>query len=99
MNATVSDGRITVTFSHKTSAANYDKYLQHLDDAFYKLQKCELAESGDKISMDLPASITTEPDQRLKDVTLVFSDDEEALAWEKKMILWKERLPEANRDG
>lgn len=97
MNATVSDGRITVIFSHKTSATNYDRYLQCLDDSFYEKQNCELAESGDRISMDLPTNITTEPSGRLKDVNLVFADAEEALAWEKKMILWKQRLPEANR--
>lgn len=97
MNATVSDGRITIIFSHKLSAANYDRYLRHLEDAFYAKQNCELAQSGDAISMDLPAGITTEPDERLKDVNLVFSDEEEAMEWEAKMMLWRQKLPEPNK--
>ncbi|KAH8742698.1 hypothetical protein F5883DRAFT_575808 [Diaporthe sp. PMI_573] len=97
LNATVSDGRITVRFSHKASATIYDKYLQRLEDAFYEKRNCKLAESGDEISMDLPAGITAEPVDRLKDVDLSFTDAEEALAWEEKMILWKYRLPEANK--
>ncbi|KAH8757925.1 hypothetical protein F5883DRAFT_566758 [Diaporthe sp. PMI_573] len=60
-------------------------------------RNCKLAESGDEISMDLPAGITAEPVDRLKDVDLSFTDAEEALAWEEKMILWKYRLPEANK--
>ncbi len=97
MNATVCNGRITIIFSHKLSAINYNRYLQNLEDAFYEKQNCVLAESGDKISMDLPANITSEPDGRLKDVNLIFSDEEEALAWEEMMILWEQRLPEANK--
>ncbi|KAH8757860.1 hypothetical protein F5883DRAFT_566506, partial [Diaporthe sp. PMI_573] len=78
LNATVSDGRITVRFSHKASATIYDN-------------------RETKSPWDLPAGITAEPVDRLKDVDLSFTDAEEALAWEEKMILWKYRLPEANK--
>ncbi|AEO67520.1 uncharacterized protein THITE_160849 [Thermothielavioides terrestris NRRL 8126] len=97
LNATISDRRITIIFSHKASAINYDKYLQSLDDSFYEKHNCELAKSGDRISLDLPADITAETNNRFKDVTLVFADAEAALTWERKMILWRERLPQANK--
>lgn len=97
LNATISNGRITISFSHNASATIYDKYLQRLEDSFYENQNCKLAELGHEISLDLPTGITGEPVDRPKDVELSFTVAEEALAWEQKMILWAGMPPESSK--
>jgi transposase len=97
MTATISDGRITVTFSRKAAAADFNNYLKCLNNDFYDEQVCELAELGAQVSLNLPSGIVTEPQRRPKDVDLIFDSAQDAEAWEKKMILWNQKLPEANK--
>lgn len=97
LNATVSDGRITISFSHKASARYYNNYLKNLTNSFYKEHECEIAESEDEVSMKLPSGIITEPQKGPKDVVLVFNNQDEALAWESEMIVWERKSDQAEK--
>jgi hypothetical protein len=99
MNATVSDGRVTITFSHEASATNYFKYLKNLEKPFYKNHefKFEIAEFESMVSMNLPSEITAEPRERPKDVVLAFNDPREAVEWESEMIVWEKEANQENK--
>ena len=82
--------RLTIYFSHPASAESYHNYLQNLG-SFCAEQDCKIAESGEEVSMYLPSDITPVIVNRGRDVILVFEDEDKAMAWEEKMILWTGR--------
>jgi hypothetical protein len=91
LDAEVTGRRITITFLHKESAKRYNDYLKNLGGLFYRNRSCEFDESN-TVSMDLPPEVTAEPIPKTKDVLLTFDDDEDAMEWERAMILWEKKV-------
>jgi hypothetical protein len=76
--------RITITFSHKSSAEQYNEYLT-TSNFSHDRHHCYIDKS---VSMNLPPETTSRSINGGKGVVLVFKDEEEAMAWETQMILW-----------
>jgi hypothetical protein len=96
LNATVSDGRIIVSFSYPPSAERYKKYLEKPESSYDDNHKWRSTISGGQVSMDLPAGVTFEFPSGSKDAVLAFADEAKATIWEEKMILWEKS---ANQEG
>jgi hypothetical protein len=80
------DGKcLTITFSHEEAARLYNDYLKKSD--FYKTHECKA--TGNRVSIVLPAEITTQRDDDNDDdgVILVFEDQMEAMTWESTLKL------------
>src|SRR4051794_20730852 len=91
VGATVDGSRMTITFSQKACAQQYNDYLKTLGDLFYETQQCGFSASQNAVFMSLPPEITAAPPSpdEPNSVTLTFKDKAEATTWEQEMILWK----------
>lgn len=89
LNATVSAGRIIVSFSYPPSAQSYREYLEKPENTYDDKYEWRIAVLGGQLSMNLPPDITFEFPSGSKDAVLAFEDEAKAMKWEEKMILWE----------
>lgn len=89
LNATVSDGRIIVSFSYPPAAASYREFLARPENAYSDRHDWEAIASGAQVSMALPPDVAYEFPDGSKDAVLVFPDEARAARWQDRMMLWE----------
>ena len=61
-----------------------------LGNSFYSSRECKF-EGSKTVSMDPPPGITIESIPKMKNVLLTFNTNEEAIEWDREMILWEKK--------